>query len=82
KAMTPRALDAAKKQFLGQLCVASDNFEQTAIGAGRATLFRGYAATADQIRQSILAVTPEQIRLTAEALTHLSTLTLTLTLTP
>ena len=37
--LTHRALEAAKKQYLGQLIVASDNNEQMALNNGRATLF-------------------------------------------
>jgi predicted Zn-dependent peptidase len=75
--MSIRALDAAKKQFIGQINVAGDNFEQTAIGAGRATLFRGRVSSVSETRDAINAVTTEQLRTAAESLFPLSTLTLT-----
>lgn len=77
KTMTAKALDAAKKQFIGQLVVSSDNHEQTALGAGRSTLFKGHVNSDTSIRESIADITPAQLQQAAHQLTQLSVLTLT-----
>lgn len=47
--MKPRALDAAKKQYLGQIVVGSENREQVAISTGRAMLYHGKVSNAEDI---------------------------------
>lgn len=64
--MNPRALEAAKKQYIGQMSVGADNLEQMAISIGRAVLFNGYAAPAKEIIERINSLTPEDIRRAAE----------------
>lgn len=71
-----RRLDAAKRQFIGQLTVASTNSEQLAISMGRSVLYRGRAIALEETIESIMAVTPESLRLAAEPLHSLSRLTL------
>ena len=56
-----RRLEAYKKQYCGQLVVASDSTEFLAMNAGRGLLYRGKVATIDETIASIQAVTPEQI---------------------
>lgn len=67
-AMKPRALEAAKKQYIGQMTVGSDNREQAAISTGRAMLFYGYAAPTKEIIESINAITADDLRRAAEYL--------------
>ena len=64
--MKPSALEAAKKQYIGQMTVGSDNSEQVAISTGRAVLFNGYAAPREEIVERINSITPEDIRRAAE----------------
>lgn len=59
--LSPRALNAVKQQYLGQLAVASDNREQMALNAARATLFFGKAPDPAQTRDNILAITPDEL---------------------
>lgn len=55
RTITSQRLEAAKKQYLGQLTVASENRENTTLAAARSLLWRGYvcdpAETADLIRK-------------------------------
>lgn len=67
--MKPRALEAAKKQYIGQMTVGGDNSEQLAISTGRSTLFNGYAPQAKDIIERINSITPDDIRKAAEYLT-------------
>ncbi len=76
--LTTRALDAAKKQYLGQLIVSSDNNEQMALNNGRTTLFFGEVMPAQQLKQTILSLTPEQLLAAAAHLTPTLTSALTL----
>ena len=59
--LTVRALEAAKKQYLGQLIVSSDNNEQMALNNGRSTLFYGSVTPPDQVKNAILSLTPADI---------------------
>lgn len=59
--LTEKALDRAKKQFLGQLIVGSENREQATLGAARATLYYGHALPPVEVAARIKAVTPTQI---------------------
>lgn len=67
--MKPRALDAAKKQYIGQMIVGSDNSEQLAISTARAMLFNGHAAPAKEIIERVNSIMPDDIRQAAEYLT-------------
>ena len=73
--MTPRRLEAAKKQYLGQLIVANENMESRILGIARQSLFRGHARTSAEVIDAIKSLTTEQIASAAARLT-LSTLTL------
>lgn len=64
--MSVRRLDAAKKQYMGQITVASDNREQLALTTARATLYHGRVASADEVAGHIMSVMPEQLREAAE----------------
>lgn len=59
--MSPRQLESAKRQYLGQLVIASANIEQLAISTGRATLYHGRAALPAEIRDRFMSITPDNI---------------------
>ncbi|MCM1451397.1 MAG: insulinase family protein [Clostridium sp.] len=75
KPLSAMALAQAKKQFLGQLAVASDNRENAAISDGRAALWHGTMPDRRQVAERINAVTVEELRALAEKISLLSTLT-------
>ena len=77
--LTPRHLDAARRQYLGQLAVSSDNKEQMALSTGRSMLCYGTVPDAATTRDRILAITADHLRTAAAALApdRLSRLTLT-----
>ncbi|MDE6125947.1 MAG: insulinase family protein [Muribaculaceae bacterium] len=74
--MTPRALRAARKQYLGQLQVSGDSSEQNILSAARSMLYFGSVATQAQSEARIEAVTADDILRVASCLTDPSTLTL------
>lgn len=74
--LTSRALKAAKKQYLGQLAVASDNRESLAISTGRSTLFHNRVYTTAETIANVESITSEQICNAAGILSDLSSLTL------
>lgn len=59
--MSSRQLKGACQQYLGQLLVASDNGEQMALNAARATLYFGGVMPPDEFRRRMEALTPEDI---------------------
>ena len=73
-----RRLDAYKRQYCGQLLVAADNPEFIAFNAAKGVLYHGSPAPLQQLVDSIMSVTPEQLREVAELITtpHCSSLTL------
>ncbi|MCH5325881.1 MAG: insulinase family protein [Duncaniella sp.] len=73
--LTSRRLDAAKRQYLGQITVGSTNSEQEALSIARATLHSGRALTRNEVEDAIRSVTAEQLRAIAEQL-QLSRLTI------
>lgn len=77
-ALTERRLDAAKRQYCGQLLLAADSAEWMAMGAGRSLLHHDRVTTLDQMVACINAVTPEQVRHAARHITmdHATILTL------
>lgn len=74
--ITPRRLDRIKKQYTGQLIIASTNAEQATLSMGRSMLYYGTASTVEQTISRFNEITPERLRTAAERLTALSTLTL------
>lgn len=60
--VTANVLDRAKKQFIGQLALSRQNFENVAISAGRHTLFHGSALTPAQIDERIRSVSLDDFR--------------------
>lgn len=75
-AITERTLEMAKRQYLGQLIVASDNRENSILGIARATLFHGRASLPAETTEHIRSVSLADITQAASRLTSLSTLTL------
>ncbi|MCM1254497.1 MAG: insulinase family protein [Duncaniella sp.] len=74
--VTPRKLAEAKKQYAGQLTVASVNSEQTAISLARSYLYRRSAMTAAETIAAINAVSSSDLQKAAQTIRHLSRLTL------
>lgn len=75
-AISERKLEAAKRQFIGQLTVGSVNSEQVAISMGRSVLYRGYARTLSETIEGINTITPDRLLSVAQSLRHSSRLTL------
>lgn len=67
--MSDRRLDAYKRQYSGQLLIASDNAEFTAMGAGRGLLYYNRVSTLHDNIDCILSVTPAQLQQAAQQLT-------------
>lgn len=74
--ITPRRLEMAKKQYLGQLVIASENIENRILGIARRLLYRHEAYTAAQTAEAIRAVTPARIAGLAESLMPLSVISM------
>ena len=54
--LTTRRLEMAKKQYIGQLAIASENMENAIMSAARATLFRGNPLTQSATIDNIMGV--------------------------
>ena len=74
--LTERRLEAAKRQYLGQLQVAGANQENVILAAARATLHRGRALESEETAERVMAVTPDALRAAVAPFTLTSTLTL------
>lgn len=61
-ALTDRKLRAAKKQFLGQIAISSDNGESQCLSMGKSLLAYGRVASAEEIKREIEAVSADLIR--------------------
>lgn len=77
--LTDRQLVAARRQYLGQLMVSTDNHEQMAINAARATCYYGEVMPPDQLQSRLEAITPSDILAVARYITpqNISSLTFT-----
>lgn len=60
--LTDRKLRAAKKQFLGQIAISSDNGESQCLSMGKSLLAYGRVASAEEIKREIEAVSADMIR--------------------
>lgn len=60
--LTDRKLRAAKKQFLGQIAISSDNGEAQCLSMGKSLLAYGKVASAEEIKREIEAVSADLIR--------------------
>ena len=67
--LTERRLDAVKRQYLGQLLVASCSGEALALSAAKQMLYSGTVLSHRQTTDSILAVTPADIVQVAQLIT-------------
>ena len=63
--ISPRALASAKKQFLGQLAIASDNGEAQVLSMGKSLMTYGRVIDNKETAAMIEAVTAEDLRRTA-----------------
>lgn len=70
-----RRLAAAKRQWLGQLAIGSENRENRIMGSARAVLYTGRITGDEESVERIMAVSPERIISRAEALSKPSVLT-------
>lgn len=61
-ALTDRKLRAAKKQFLGQIAISSDNGEAQCLSMGKSLLAYGKVASAEEIKREIEAVSADMIK--------------------
>ena len=61
-ALTDRKLRAAKKQFLGQIAISSDNGESQCLSMGKSLLAYGKVASAEEIKREIEAVSADLIK--------------------
>ena len=66
KGLSPRALEAAKKQYAGQLLVSSESVESYALSMGKSVLNFGHVNTVNEITERIKAVTADELRTVAE----------------
>ena len=61
KPMSEKALLSAKKQYLGQLLVSSENKESMALSLGKNYLYHNSVMSDVQLSEHINALTPQQI---------------------
>lgn len=66
--LTARHLDAVKRQYAGQLLVASSSGEALALSAAKSMLYFGRVITERETMQRIEAVTPEEMMQAAQML--------------
>ncbi len=64
--LSDRALAAARRQYVGQLTVASENKENRALGIGRSMLYRNHVATDRELVEAIESVTAAELRAAAD----------------
>ena len=73
-----RALDAAKKQYIGQLCVAGDSHESRIIAAAKSLLYYGHVGSREETAKRITAITAQQLQDAAASIAPNRASTLTL----
>lgn len=66
--LSARTFEAARRQYCGQLTVATEHRESRAMSLGKSLLYYGEIHDTDYTRQRIMEVTPEQMREVAELL--------------
>lgn len=66
--LTARELAAAKKQYIGQMLVASESLEQTILSAGRSLLLTGEIRTRRQMEDSINEISIDDVVAVADML--------------
>lgn len=60
--LTDRKLRAAKKQFLGQIAISSDNGEAQCLSMGKSLLAYGSVASAEEVKRQVEEVSADLIR--------------------
>lgn len=60
-AVSSRQIEAAKRQYKGQLLVASDSSEAIALSAAKSMLYRGYVVPSQETIEHIDALTPQDL---------------------
>ena len=60
--LSPTALAAAKRQFIGQIGIGYDHFENVALGMGKRYLLYGQTLTPEKIYSAINALTAHQLQ--------------------
>lgn len=74
--LTTRQLAIAKRQFLGQFSISTENNEAYMLGVGKSYLVFDSVDNLDEVYRKVEAITPEDIRSAAqEVLSELSSLT-------
>lgn len=76
EALNERKLELARKQYLGQMLISSENRENSILSAARATLFHGRAADRQEMQRHFAEVSLDQICRCAATLCRNSQLTL------
>lgn len=64
--LSGRTLDAARRQFKGQIGISYDNFENVAIGMAKRFLHYGKTLTKEQLFERLDAITPDDLLSTAQ----------------
>lgn len=64
--LTDRFLDKAKRQYLGQLTLATDVRDSSVMSMARSALYRGAIMSREEATATIMEITSEQIRQEAE----------------
>lgn len=72
--MRPAAIEAAKKQFVGQLLVGSENLESNALSLGKGVLNFGKVDSINDIAERIRAVSATELSEAAQLIAKRSTL--------
>ena len=67
--MSERRLDSYKRQYCGQMLIASDSAEVAAMAAGRGLLYYNSVSTLQENIDCILSVTPSQLQQAAQQIT-------------
>lgn len=65
--LTPRQLQAAKKQFIGQMGISNDNAESFTLGMAKIYAHYGDIINAEQACKNILAITAEELQSVAQS---------------
>lgn len=76
--LTPRAIEAARRQYLGQLTIASENRENRALAMGKTYLQLGTVSTPEQMHRTIEQISVNDIAQAATLFNPDNFVTLTL----
>lgn len=66
--MKPKVFTSARRQYLGQLCISSDHYENRAMALAKSILYYNELHDTDYIASRINEITPEGLRCVAETL--------------